>query len=701
MKLKLRGKIVCLIGPVLLLLLAVMAVYHYAIITSTGKFKDLMTTEVTIANKAQSIKSLMMEILQNEKMFQLHQDPRFAGEVQKGAAMLQNEAKAIETLAARAGYEAYSKKAKEITTFASNYIEAFKSVVDATEAKGLDRESGLQGDFGSIGSRLARNMREYQVEDLYIALLQVRRYEKDYLNSESSKDKTNWMENIGKYEKLLGESHSNEKALDTQKKALVSYKKASEKFTAAVDGASKGSRTIAYRKVRMRARKMEKAIRRVYVPRASELLLTIRNIEKEYLIRREKKYVDSTHAAISLLADAFKNSGILEKHVQTVIEQLSLYKKAFDSLVEKDMEIALLTNTMRDATQQIAPQVAFIANDALKTAASKTETVSSEAKTRATLAVGVGVAAFIAGIVLAVFIGLGITKSINRIIKRLTRTSERVASSSTLIASTSQQFSEGSTQQAASIEETSSALEEMSTMTRQNAENADQADNLTQESNQEVSKANLFMTELTSSMDEISKASVETSKIIKSIDEIAFQTNLLALNAAVEAARAGEAGAGFAVVADEVRNLAMRAAEAARSTADLIEGTVKRVADGAGIVDKTNDAFTRVAESSRKVGELVGEISAASKEQSIGIGQVNLAVAEVDKIIQQNSANAEESVSATEEMSAQAARMKSVVDELVNLVGGSGKGADRPDARGATKSAAPPEPTPWPSGYGE
>jgi methyl-accepting chemotaxis protein len=128
-------------------------------------------------------------------------------------------------------------------------------------------------------------------------------------------------------------------------------------------------------------------------------------------------------------------------------------------------------------------------------------------------------------------------------------------------------------------------------MTKQNAENAAQADVLMKEANSVVSQADESMKEMTVSMKEISTASEETSKIIKTIDEIAFQTNLLALNAAVEAARAGEAGAGFAVVAEEVRNLAMRSADAAKSTAELIEGTVKKVSDGTQLVPIHKLAF--------------------------------------------------------------------------------------------------------------
>ncbi len=317
---------------------------------------------------------------------------------------------------------------------------------------------------------------------------------------------------------------------------------------------------------------------------------------------------------------------------------------------------------------------------------SSAEEMSSTGSRSQWLSVIITVATLIIGILMSFLVIRSITKPILRIIEGLNAGSDQVASASGQVSTSSQQLAEGASEQAASIEETSSSLEEMSSMTKQNADNAGQADNLMKETNQVVRKANDSMGELTSSMDEISKASEETSKIIKTIDEIAFQTNLLALNAAVEAARAGEAGAGFAVVADEVRNLAMRAADAAKNTADLIEGTVKKVNDGSEVVTKTNEAFGQVAESSKKIGELVGEISAASNEQAEGIEQVNKAVVEMDKVVQQNAANAEESASASEEMSAQAEQMKGAVGDLVALVGGSGNGNGR-TAVSSTKSA--------------
>ena len=138
----------------------------------------------------------------------------------------------------------------------------------------------------------------------------------------------------------------------------------------------------------------------------------------------------------------------------------------------------------------------------------------------------------------------------------------------------------------------------------------------------------------------------------------------------MEAARAGEAGAGFAVVADEVRNLAMRAAEAAKNTATLIEGSVQKIKQGSDIVDQTNSAFSQVADSSVQVGELVAEISAASSEQARGIEQVNTAVVEMDKVVQSNAASAEESAASAEEMNAQAEEMKLMILKLTILVQG-------------------------------
>jgi methyl-accepting chemotaxis protein len=279
------------------------------------------------------------------------------------------------------------------------------------------------------------------------------------------------------------------------------------------------------------------------------------------------------------------------------------------------------------------------------------------------------------GLFLSILITRLITRPLTSVISGLWAGAEQVASASVQISQTSQQLAEGASQQAASIEETSASLEEMSSMTKQNADNAVQANTLMAETREAVEKASLSMSRLTESMSDISSASAQVSEIIRTIDAIAFQTNLLALNAAVEAARAGEAGAGFAVVADEVRNLAMRAAEAARDTSGLIEGTVRKIGEGSDIVSMTGAEFSQLALSAEKMGELVAEIAAASNEQAQGIEQVNTAVGQMDKVVQLNASNAEESAAASEEMSAQAEQMRGFVDQLALLIGGGNRSA--------------------------
>ncbi len=303
--------------------------------------------------------------------------------------------------------------------------------------------------------------------------------------------------------------------------------------------------------------------------------------------------------------------------------------------------------------------------------------VSKEISQTLYIMIGVVGLFILGGLISSYFMAYSISRPISHVIEGLTEGAGQVASASTQISSASRSLAEGTSEQAAGIEETSSSIEEMSSMTKQNADNANQANLLMTDTTRVVDEANQSMVELIDSMKEISVASEETAKIIKTIDEIAFQTNLLALNAAVEAARAGEAGAGFAVVADEVRNLAMRAADAAKNTASLIEDTVKKIKNGSEIVSRTNEAFTKVATGAKKVGELLGEIAAASQEQAQGIEQINRAVSEMDKVVQRNAASAEESASAAEEMNAQAERMKGFVSELVGLVGG-GNGNHHP-----------------------
>jgi methyl-accepting chemotaxis protein len=278
----------------------------------------------------------------------------------------------------------------------------------------------------------------------------------------------------------------------------------------------------------------------------------------------------------------------------------------------------------------------------------------------------------IAFIILGVLIIRSVQKSLSGTIGGVARTADQVGESAGQSALSSKNLAEGASSQAASLEEISASLEEVASMTKANSENAGQADSHTNQAMDKMQVSEKAMADLSGAMEDIATSGNEISNIVNSIDGIAFQTNLLALNAAVEAARAGEAGAGFAVVADEVRSLAMRAAEAAKNTQELIGDTVNNITRGSDLVNTVKEGFGQVVDQTNQVATLVSEISSASQEQAQGIDQVSQAMAEIDKITQNNAAQAEESAAASQEMLGQSDTLRNYLDDLNSLVGGRG-----------------------------
>ena len=242
---------------------------------------------------------------------------------------------------------------------------------------------------------------------------------------------------------------------------------------------------------------------------------------------------------------------------------------------------------------------------------------------------------------------------------------EQIASGSGQVSDASQALSQGATESASSLEEVTASMNEMANQVRTNAENASTANQLSNESKQAAEKGDRQMAEMVAAMGEINQAGQNISKIIKVIDEIAFQTNLLALNAAVEAARAGQHGKGFAVVAEEVRNLAARSAKAAEETAELIEGSVALTDRGNQMAEQTAVALKEIMQGTNQVAALLEEIAAASNEQAQGISQVTTGLTQIDQVTQQNTASAEESASAAEELSSQAMQMREMLKRFI------------------------------------
>ncbi|PLX93073.1 MAG: hypothetical protein C0620_08330 [Desulfuromonas sp.] len=250
------------------------------------------------------------------------------------------------------------------------------------------------------------------------------------------------------------------------------------------------------------------------------------------------------------------------------------------------------------------------------------------------------------------------------LITQIQQVADQIGNGAVQIASSSQSLSEGATQQAESLQEITSSIAEMASQTRNNADSATTASDLSKAAHQAANDGMNQMSAMNEAMDDINESGKNIANIIKVIDEIAFQTNLLALNAAVEAARAGQHGKGFAVVAEEVRNLAARSAKAAQETSSLIESSVSKAKHGQTVAEKTSDALTEIVTRIEKVTGLVGEIALASQEQASGIDQINQGLSQIDRVTQQNTASSEESAAASDELSDQANTLRQLLSRF-------------------------------------
>jgi methyl-accepting chemotaxis protein len=256
---------------------------------------------------------------------------------------------------------------------------------------------------------------------------------------------------------------------------------------------------------------------------------------------------------------------------------------------------------------------------------------------------------------------LKMTRDLNLVVGEIQASAEQIASGAAQVSDASQSLSQGATESAASMEQIAASMTEMAAQTRQNAENASQANQLSAGTREAATHGSGLMGDMVRAMEESNRSSQDISRINRVIDDIAFQTNLLALNAAVEAARAGQHGKGFAVVAEEVRNLAARSARAARETAELIESATAKVRNGSEVAGQASAALQGILDAATKTTDLIAEIAAASGEQSEGIGQVNQGLGQIDQVTQQNTANAEESAAAAEELAGQAERLREML----------------------------------------
>jgi methyl-accepting chemotaxis protein len=263
------------------------------------------------------------------------------------------------------------------------------------------------------------------------------------------------------------------------------------------------------------------------------------------------------------------------------------------------------------------------------------------------------------------------------VVVRIKTSSDAIATASGQIAAGNQDLSSRTEEQASSLEETAASMEELTSTVKQNADNARQANQLALSASEVAVKGGNVVGQVVDTMASINASSKKIVDIIGVIDGIAFQTNILALNAAVEAARAGEQGRGFAVVAAEVRSLAQRSGAAAKEIKGLIDDSVGKVDVGSALVGEAGKTMAEIVGSVKRVTDIIGEITAASQEQSTGIEQVNQAIAQMDQVTQQNAALVEEAAAAAQSMQEQAANLVEAVSVFRLEAGAHGGHATR------------------------
>ena len=400
------------------------------------------------------------------------------------------------------------------------------------------------------------------------------------------------------------------------------------------------------------------------------LLLMCRRHEKDYLLRGNTNYLADIAKRIQEFSAQMTLFALPEPDKANLNARFKTYFEAMSQLVATDRQIATANQESQLASDAFQKGVEAVMRSTVE------EITATQKRASSVMASGKSLMLFLlaGGVGLGILVALLLTRSITRPVKAalqvLQGAADQTSASVSQLSAASQSLAEGASEQAASLEETSASLEEMSSMISRNADNAQRAKALTNETRKAADAGASDVQAMNTAIAAIKGSSTEISKIIRTIDEIAFQTNILALNAAVEAARAGEAGMGFAVVAEEVRNLAQRSAQAARETSAKIEGAIANTDKGVMLSDKVLTGLQEVVSKIRQVDDLVADVASASSQQSQGIQQVNQAVTQMDKVTQSNAAGAEESASVGQELESQAQALGRTVRDLARLLDG-------------------------------
>lgn len=700
--LKMVTKLVGGFGVVLVLFVCVMIIYHVTVKNTSANFNNLMEVNVAIADKASETQTLMKQCRIEEKSFLSSMDKKYLDRLEKNIKLLKERADQIIVMAQNAQNNAMAKQAREISKFVASYSNSFNELVLSYENRGLDSKSGLRGQFEQAALRFVKEMAYVDVEDLYVHMLKLIQVQNEYGLTKDS-DYLDKMDSLVKaYPGVIAKSKAEEEMIkDTVKEVVGSYGQTLEQLIGAT---GEEARQTHYETLGEIISEIDEVFTVSYLPNAKPLILQVRSSEKDYMLFGGEEYVAKANQAIDTLARAINDSAIIEDYKNNSNQYLSLYRTAFDALVEEDKKIATLYTGMTDAVSSIEPLIEALYLNAGKLSKEVSLDVNSKAAFRAKIALLIGICAVLLGFGLSFIITRLITQpiikavnfskkmstgdftqtldidqkdeigtlsnalngivsnlggmiknisedvitlssssgSLNGISEHMSRGTRDMATKFTSVAGATEEMSSSLNSFAATIEEMSTSLNSVSAATEQNTLTIHEIAKDSDQARTISEKGVIQAKQASEDMKRLGEAATDIGTVTETIINISGQTNLLALNATIEAARAGEAGKGFTVVANEIKELASQTADATKAINTKIKGIQDTTSNTIRGIEQVTAIILEINETISKIAGAVAEQSSATQEIGENITQASLGIQEVSENVAQCSTVSEE-----------------------------------------------------------